>query len=396
MITLSITEKAWDAVRPSSVKKTGLSESIRALAKLNKAHDTPKGFDDLAAAVKSVQDAVEDAMSVVAKNKADDKKGAAAKLAGWKTECAQAVNKAGYARDQVGLAAVSAQCATFLNSVDDAIQTQLVAGKTLLKDIEAGKLDSTQITIGVQRLYKALGDGTKYTQKDGFAGLAATRPALKLWNVNAADVPMPAIAKQIKANVDQLHTLAKSAGGALEGVVDNKDTSNDSKRGQALIAEFRGMRDNLKAGVAPAKKLNAQMQQLAEQIKQKLATGGDPSRMMPVVEKSGKGALEFYEDAVRELGRGRNKGELVRARKEVRAFLAGRPALATVEAAVEDEWRVCMAVFKEISEPMDGAFQQLQRMARLIGDASPEARPQATKFAADLDNAHNMINNKYT
>ena len=238
MITISITEKLWDGVRPDSVKKTGLSEAIRTFIKANPkgGPDSPKGYDDLADAVKTLGEAIGKSEEPVKKAK-DDKKGAAAKLKSWKEECSKAVEQLHKERNQLGLLKASAEADGRLKELAKTVDDAILLGKQLAKDMAAGKItDNKKISQQLQDLRSAMRDGLKATQKDGFVDFIRTYDAVLKWKIDPAEVPLPPICKTIKSKLPELQAVAEDVRKEAEKVLEESAKSahrQSSRSGQA-------------------------------------------------------------------------------------------------------------------------------------------------------------------
>ena len=211
MIEISITEKLWDGVRPSSVTKTGLSEAIREFIKANPkgTRDTIKAFDDMDAAIKKLDTAIGKSEEAVKKAK-DDKKGAAGKLKTWKGECDKAVEQLAEERKQIGLIKATAEADGKLKELDKTVDDCIILGNQLHRDLVEGKIkDNKKIAQQLQDLRAAMRDSLKATQKDGFVDFIRTYEAVMKWHVNPADVPMPPSGKAIKPKIPVLQEIAE-------------------------------------------------------------------------------------------------------------------------------------------------------------------------------------------
>ncbi|RZJ12997.1 MAG: hypothetical protein EOP39_02085, partial [Rubrivivax sp.] len=267
MISIGITEKLWDGVRPSSVKKTGLSEAIRAFAKVapKSAPDLPKAYDDLDKAIDALCKAIAGAEAQV-KKATDDKKGAAAKLKIWLKECEAARTTAATQRTQMGLIKAGVQAEGLAKAragdLDDAIK----AAQKLLTDITGKKVsDPKTIAVALQELRNVARDCLKWSQKDSFPDMIRTQQAVLAWGVDAAKVPMAASAKAMKARVVVLQQEIEKARIAAEKSLEA--TSKNRSGGAAdaakdLVKEYRALAADIKSRLAQAKKFSVQAKSL--------------------------------------------------------------------------------------------------------------------------------------
>src|SRR5262245_18613060 len=128
MPVFSFTEKEWDKVRPSSVKKTGVSEAMRDILK-----GVPKDLKALAddkacdSAIKLLDEAgsvLDKAAGVVGKAK-DDKHDAAGKLKTWRAEVKDGKEMVELHKDKLKYAlankAAEAKFSDLLDKVDKAV-----------------------------------------------------------------------------------------------------------------------------------------------------------------------------------------------------------------------------------------------------------------------------------
>src|SRR5262245_57433235 len=146
MPVFSFTEKEWDKVRPSSVKKTGVSEAMRDMLK-----GVPKELKSLAddkacdAAIKLLDDAgtvLDKAAGLVAKAK-DDNLNAAGKLKTWRAEVKDGKEMVELHKDKQKYAiankAVEAKFTGVLNDVESAIAEAKKLSDQMLKDLAGNK-----------------------------------------------------------------------------------------------------------------------------------------------------------------------------------------------------------------------------------------------------------------
>jgi hypothetical protein len=398
MINITVTEKLWDGVRPGSVKKTGLSEAIRAFAKVPKNPDSAKAFDDTVAAVKDLSAALSKAEAAVKKAK-DDKKGAAAKLKAWLKECDDAVTTLTGQRKQLGLSLASKEADGKMKDLAQRVEEAITQAEQLCKDIEAGKVtDLKTASQSLQDFRSAMRDGLKATQKDGFAQFIATFDQVMAWKVDPAEVPMPPNAKKIK---DRLPVLQEAAEKARVGVEEVLVESGQSRTGEAaeaakdLVADYRKLMKNLKAFVPAAKKFSTDVKAIGDKIKALVGQGKTHDQLLPAIEKVHDKIMAADEATMKELARGRvSSGDIQAKRIKIRDSLKGKKEVhAEFEKIASEEWNFCMTVYRETSEQIAEAHRQVERVLRLVGESSTEAAAACenlkTKFEAEIQEVKN-------
>jgi hypothetical protein len=400
MINITVTEKLWDGVRPGSVKKTGLSEAIRAFAKVPKNPDSAKTFDDTVAAVKDLNAALSKAEAAVKKAK-DDKKGAAAKLKTWLKECDDAESTLTSQRKQLGLSLASKEADGKMKELAQRVEDSITQADQLCKDLDSGKItDLKKASQSLQDFRNAMRDGLKATQKDGFAQYIATYDQVLAWKVDPAEVPMPPNAKKIK---DRLPVLQDAAEKARIGVEKLLEESGKSRTGEAadaakdLVADYRKLIKNLKGFVPAAKKFSADVKAVGDKIKVLVGQGKSHDQLLPAVEKLHDKIMAADEATMKEIARGRvSSGDIQAKRIAIRDSLKSKKEVyAEFETIASEEWNFCMTVYREVSEQIAEAHRQVERVLRLVGESSTEAAAACKTLNTKFDTEIQALKSRY-
>lgn len=399
MINISITEKLWDGVRPSSVKKTGLSEAIRTFTKLSaKMPDTPKGFEDLDKGIRALASVIADTEAVV-KKASDDKKGAAAKLKAWKAECDKAATDLEKLRLQTGLLKAVNEADKKMKGLADSVETAITDAAALVGEIGSGKLkDNKKAAQRLQDLRSAMRDGLKAVQKDGFVDYIRTIEPVLQWKLNPAEVPQPPTAKSIKARLPVLQEAAEKARIAAENLLhagDGDRTGDVAELAADLVKSYRGLAKTLKGWLPAAKKLGTDAHAVGDKFKELIGKGVTHDKLLPLLDKMHEKVMAFDETSLTELARGRiARGDIQAQRIRLRDSLAGE-ARQKFEAIASDEWNLCMVIYRELSEQVAEAHRQVDRVARLVSAVSPEAAQAAEQRVKGYDGERSALKNKF-
>lgn len=398
MIKISLTEKLWDSVRPSSVTKTGLSEAIRDFAKqAAKPLDKPKDFDDLDAAIGELAKAIGVAEAAMKKAK-DDKKGAADKLEDWKAECTKARADLASQRRQTGLLKAVSATDTRMKEMAQEVEQAIVKANRLLNDVESGRNTNLKASaVEIQTIRDASRNALKATQKDGFAEYFATFDAITVWGLKSSDVPLPPSVKTIKPRIAVLLDAAEKARVAVEGLAGRGAGDGDAvaEAARAMQPSYDDIKRKLKAQLPEVKKLNTQAHESADKFKVLIAKGAPHQKLLPILEKLHTQVLEADEAALKEIARNRIKSGDV-AMKFAALNKELNPQQQTeLSQRVGPEWSLVMVMYRELSEQTADAQRQVQRVARLVAESSPEAREVALPLAELMDREAKQLRNKY-
>jgi hypothetical protein len=401
MINITVSEKLWDGVRPASVKKTGLSEAIRTFEKkMPKAFDAPKAFDDATTTVKDLDAALAEAEDAVKKAK-DDKKGAAAKLKGWRQECAKAQTTLTDERKQTGLVLAVKEADGMMKDLAKRVEDAITGAAQLVKDIDDGKLtDMKKASQELQDYRSAMRDSLKATQKDGFAEFIRTISTVLAWKVDPKEVPLPPEGKKIKDRIPVLEDQAEKARIAVEELLEE---SSQSRTGAAadlakdLVADYRDMRKNLKGFIAPAKKFSSDVKIVGDKFKTLIGQGKTYDKLLPVLKTVHDKIMIADEKTMKEIARGRvASGDIQAERIRIRDSLkANKTLFQEFETIVGEEWNLCMTIYREVSEQMAEAHRQVDRVLRLVGESSPQAATECQKEGKKYDLEVQALKNKY-
>jgi hypothetical protein len=404
VIDISITEKAWDAVRPGSVKKTGLSEAIRGFTKANPASGltTPQAFDVLDKAIEDLKKSIADAAKQVAAAPKDDKKGAAAKLKGWADECAKALVESQKQRTQAGVLQAVAEAQKNVSETFAGINKNLDEGRKMLVEIKGGKtFDPREIARVLQSVNTGYRDCNKFSQKDGFKGMIATYKAVMAWKVDTALVPLPPICQQIKAQLPAIEKLAAELRVAAEKAI-NADGRSRSGSGadlaKKLVVDYRKVGIELKGTIPGAKKYAADVKAFADDSKLVIKAGTDPAAAIKVVEKLYEDIHALDERTMKACARGRTaNGDLHRERLNIRDSLdKTSDTYKQFEKICGDEWAVVMAIYQQVSAEVGKCYLQVERLLRLISTEAPAAAGAAKALLTRLDSERKGLISKYS
>jgi hypothetical protein len=401
MISITVTEKLWDGVRPGSVKKTGLSEALRTFAKkMPKALNTPKAFDDATSAVNDLDAALAEAEDAVKKAK-DDKKGAAAKLKGWRQECAKAQTALAEERKQTGIVLAAKEADSKMKDLAKQVEDAITGATQLVKDIDAGKVtDLKKASQELQDFRNAVRDSLKATQKDGFSEYIRTISTVLAWGVDPKQVPLPPEGKKIKDRIPVLEDLAEKARIAVEDLLEK---SSQSRTGAAadlakdLVADYRSLRKTLKGYIAPAKKFSSDIKVVGDKFKTLIGQGKTYDRLLPVLQTVHDKIMVFDETTLKQIARGRvASGDIQAKRIKIRDSLKeNKPLFQSFENIAGEEWNLCMTIYREVSEQVAEAHRQVDRVLRLVGESSSEAATECQKVGKKYDAEVQALKNRY-
>ncbi len=402
MITIDITEKLWDGVRPDSVKKTGLSEAIRTFIKANPkgGPNSPKAYDDLSDAVAKLGEAIGKTEDAVKKAK-DDKKGAAAKLKTWKGQCDKAVEDLGKERQTLGLMKASKEADGKMKDLAKTVDDAINQAKQLTKDLKEGKIkDNKKVGQGLQDLRSAMRDGLKATQKDGFADYIRTIDEVLAWKVNPSEVPMPPTAASIKSKLPELQKVAEEARVEAEKLMEQTGQNRTGKIAdfaKPLVAEYKGLAKDIKNFIPRAQKLGADAHAIADKFKEIIKGGMTYDKLLPRAQGMHDKVMACDDEAVKACARGRVSGGDIQAKRiKMRDSLKSNPAeFAEFETIVGEEWNLIMVIFREASEQIAEAHRQVERVLRLIGQSDPAAKGPADTMLKTFDDDRRNLASKY-
>ncbi|MDX1948265.1 MAG: hypothetical protein SFU86_22935 [Pirellulaceae bacterium] len=404
MPTFSFTEKEWDKVRPSSVKKTGVSEAMRDVLK-----GVPKDLKALAdakaceAATKLLEEldkAFEGAEGLVKKAK-DDKHDAAGKLKTWRAEVKDGQRMMELQKEKLIYAAANkAAVEKYQGIVDNIEQTVVTATKMLSevkKDLQAGKeVDLDNCTKEMQNFRNVLRDAKDAVTKKGFIKLVKFVNDFHLTGLDPAKIEIPDSVKKIEAKLDGLETAVDGLGEAVAEAVEKQSTV---KGDGELANEMRQLLDEYKESNKKIKLLAGKGKQLLEQTKKAAAVvkGSnvvETNKLLQVVSKMHETA-QAYEDAVLKEGyRSRNtdKGELHVKYKA----LAKKPGFGDEQNKVFRDWRA--AVFDTIrlcTMPTSAIKKEIDDAVDYLIEVGGTTASQADMLAKQIDKERRELAGKY-
>lgn len=240
MTTLSCDTKTWDKIRPSSVKKTGVSDAIDKALKAVPGGD-PKKLADISACDKAkvaLIDLIEKFTSagvLVAKAK-DDKKSAAETLKDWKSNAAKVLEEISASKDKLQDQAheeMLAKLAKVLSGPRQALEQKVLDFCGEMKDIEQNLGHSKDMR---QECFMHMSKRRGELQKQGMSGTEPAnfledkdfKEAYDLWS-DMVEVTIKAtkrqenlqpkiaqVQKAILTLATQVEDAAKKAGDALK------------------------------------------------------------------------------------------------------------------------------------------------------------------------------------
>lgn len=402
MIKISITEKLWDGVRPSSVKKTGLSEAIRDATKLlAKPLDTPKAYTDADAAVVELKNAI-DGAAVQVKKASDDKKNAGVKLKEWSQECDQARKDLADLKAQTGLLKVVNAADEKMRGLLKEVETLHEQMTNLCNDLGSGKQNPTpQILAQLQKARSAYRDGYKASQKDGFPSYIGTLQVLIDWGSDAHAVPLPPAAKEIRPKLDALGEACEQVRMAVERHVGKDDEQRDADAREAikpLLKLYEEINGNIKATIPAAKKMAVDAASASQKFKELLGKGITHDKLVPIITSIHVKALGFEEKIIQQTWRGRkDDGDAQKLRVRLREqWPKDSKPRNEFELMSSERWNVIMITSREATEELGKVHLQVDRVLRLIGESSTDAALITDELAKTWRDEIKSMRGKYS
>jgi hypothetical protein len=322
MPTFSFTEKEWDKVRPSSVKKTGVSEAMRqvlkGVPKDLKALSDEKECDKAADLLDELIKVFVSAEALVKKAK-DDKHGAAGKLKAWTTEAQDGRKMIVLHKEKQIYAAVNKAADQKLQDVLDSVEktTKEAAQQAakILQDVKKGQdVDVEKYSKDQQNYRGVLRNAKEAVTKKGFINLVKFLNDFHKTGLDPGKIEIPACVKTIESKLGTLEQAVDALGDAMSQAVEQQGSI---KATGALADESRQVLDEYKASYKKIKALAGKGKQLQAKAKQAVAVlrstkAVETSKMLALVSTLHDLAQEYEEAVLKEGYRSRNTkdGEL--------------------------------------------------------------------------------------
>lgn len=322
MPTFSFTEKEWDKVRPSSVKKTGVSEAMRdalkGVPKDLKALADGKACDAATKLLDELDKTFEGAEGQIKKAK-DDKHDAAGKLKNWRAEVKDGKRMLELQKEKLLFAAANKGAVEkfkgILDKVEETITAANKATEQIKKDLKANKeINISSHTKDQQNYRNVLRDGKDAVTKRGFIKLVKFINDFHLTGLDPGKIEVPDSVKKIEGKLDALEKAVDDLGEALEEAVEKQSTV---KGDGALASEARKLLDEYKSSHKTLKILAGKGKTLLGQAKKavgvvKASKIVETNKLIAVVTKLHETAQAYEHEVLTEGYRSRNtdKGEL--------------------------------------------------------------------------------------
>src|SRR5262245_50009583 len=404
MPVFSFTEKEWDKVRPSSVKKTGVSEAMRDMLK-----GVPKELKALAddkacdAAIKLLDTAdsvLDKAVGLVGKAK-DDKHDAAGKLKTWRAEVKDGKEMVTLHKEKQKYAlankATEVKFTGILNDVEKSITEAQKLSAQVLKDLNANKtVDFGGLTKVQQDFRGTQRSAREATSKQGAVKLVKFIDEVHKAGLDPKKVELPsAVIKKIEGKVDELETQIDALGDALSQAVEKQSavggTGPAADEARKLLNEYKASHKKIKALGGQGKKLVAAAKKANQAIH--ASKVADTSKYLDLIHKVHLASQQFEEEVLKESFRSRNKaGELAQkfaALKKMDGFDDKiNQAIADWLTAIFDVVRTCTLPNGAAKDEIDDALAHVMSFG---GATAGQAESQAKRITEE----RRALGNKY-
>jgi hypothetical protein len=404
MPVFGFTEKEWDKVRPSSVKKTGVSEAMRAVLKDVpkdlKALTNAKDCDDAVKLLDTLDTALDKADKMVKAVAKDDKQNAAAKLKVWRAQVKDGHDMVIAHKDKLLLAAATKAAYAKMDEIvakakADTQEAEKLAGEIGPK-VKAGQtLDLEKLSKDQQERRKALRDSHKYSTKAGFVEAIKFIDEIHKTGVNPNAVPPPPTLQTLKGLLDNMEAALNKVGDVLEEAADKEaNFEGDGELAQKvkkLLPEYKQVRDKLKQFVPTAKKFEADAKAVADNTKH---TGdADTSKLFGPIADIHIKLNKFEDEALATAYRIRDaKGDV----QSQYAALAKEPGYSEKE---NKPFRALRAasfdIIMKITNPIGGAKHQIDRAVEVLLDAGGTTASLAKQLADRIKQDRATVAGKY-
>ena len=396
MPAFSFTEKEWDKVRPSSVKKTGVTDAMKGVLK-----GVPKDLKSLADdkacdnAIKLLDEAdsvLGKASGVVGKAK-DDKHDAAGKLKTWRAEIVDAKKMVELHQDKLKYAlankAAEVKFTDLLDKVEKAVVEAQKLSAQVLKDLSGGKTVNVGEHTKTQQDFRGIQrDARDAVTNKGAINQIKFLDEIRKPGLDPKKVELPSAAiKKIEAKLDALETQVDALGEALGQAIEKQAAIAAAgplaDEARKLLEEFKASHKRIKSLSGDGKKLLATAKKTNQTIRASKVS--DTSKFLEVIHKLHLVSQKYEEDVLKEAYRGRDaKGELqmkLSAMTKKEGFdIAMNQPFRDWRAAIFDVVRLCTLPGGAAKDEIDDA---LDYVISFGGTSASQGESQAKRIAEE-------------
>lgn len=404
MPEFSFSEKEWDKVRPSTVKKTGVSEALRNVLKLvpkdlKQLRDTD-GCDEALSALTEMTKAVKKAEGMIKPK--DDKNDALGKLDKWDDELSDARRMVEMHRQKLLLSSaeqdVQAMFAQLSAEVDAALDGAKKLAVAVAKQAKTGaKVDSNALAAQVQRYRRTQSNALLQTSKRGFQKAIRQIDAVKD-GLDPKEVPLPEIAQAIKSKSGKLDEAIDTLGEVLAKIVARQGTIDGddeiSEEAKDLVDSYKDAVAQLKKFSTEAKRIDKLAHDLAEELKS--TDGLDTASVQALLDRLRKvhQADNQLEDEVLALGYSLrdSSGDIQREYER----LTSDPRWTVELNNVLRDWRaVSFDAFRTCSTPQESAQNQIDRAIDYLTGKGGAFDALGSQLEQQVKQERNVVKNRY-
>lgn len=396
MPQFSFSEKEWDKIRPMSVKKTGVSEAMRAVLKgvpqelraLRELSDCDKATELLT----ELEAAFEKGKGMIKPK--DDKHDAIATLRTWQREVEESREMITQHRGKLLLAraqaAADARYEQIVTEVENVIREAKETARDLQRQLQAGNnIDLEARSQRQQDMRDLQRTAAKAPTKAGFVDLVRFLDGIHGTGIEVSQLEMPDSARTIRERVGELAECIDQIGEIFTEVVaaqtriEGENELADLAR--SLIAQLKESMAELKKLSTRGKALEVQAKKVAEAIKHSQVT--DTTRLLALAQKLHEVTQEFEVDFLEEASRSRSSsGDLQTAYREAshrEGWEPYNPALRGWRSAIFDIIRTCTLPLAYTKNQLDRAIKALIEVGGTTGAQASmlEQRIQADRQA---------------
>ncbi len=398
MPQFSFSEKEWDKIRPMSVKKTGISEAMRAVLKgvpqelraLRELTDCDKATELLT----ELETAFEKGKGMIKPK--DDKHDAIATLRTWQREVEESREMITQHRGKLLLAraqaAADAKYEQIVTEVDGAIREAKETARELQRQLQAG--DHVDLEARSQRqqdLRDLQRTAAKAITKAGFVELVRFLDGIHGTGIQVSQLEMPRTVRdrvgELDECIDQLGEVFTEIVAAQSRIEGETETANQAR---TLVAEYQQSIAELKKLSTRGKSLEVQAKKVAEAIKHAQVT--DTTKLLVLAQKLHELAHEFEDVYLAESSRSRAAtGDIQTAYREFaqrEGWEAFNPALRGWRAAIFDVIRTC-------SLPLAYTKNQLDRAVKALIEVGGTTGAQASMLDQRIQADRQVLARKY-
>lgn len=404
MPAFSFTEKEWEKIRPSSVKKTGIGDGIKGVLKGLpndiKSLDTDKECDKAIALLDELDKALDNAAGQLKKNAKDDKHNAAAKVKAWQKEVSEAAQMIALQKNKLAYKLaeelVEEKMTTILEQVEDAIVQASRTTTKLTKDLSDDKaIDVPGLAIDLQNYRNALRDGNKATNKSGFQGLIKFLDPFHKDGLDFKKMDMPKVCKTIETKNTALEQLCDLMGDALADAV---EAQSNVQGDDALSRETKQLVDLYKATNQTLKGFATRSKQILSQTKRGVSTviasqEIDTSKLIAVVGRLHE-VLDAHEDQMlAESYRSRNAAGDI---QKFYADLTKKPGFGDELNKVVRDWRsTVFDTVRRSTAPIAETKKSIDEAVEYLASMGGTTASQVDTLAKKIDTDRRAIAGKY-